>query len=573
MSSSIKSWNGRIGGASMKKRSDLMTQGAERAPHRSLLRAGGFTERELQKPIIGIANSFNEIIPGHTHLDKLSDAVKAGVYAAGGTPIVFNTIGVCDGIAMNHDGMKYSLPSRELIADSIEIMAMAHPFDGLVLMASCDKIIPGMLIGAARLDIPSIFIAGGPMLPGKVHGRDVGLDKVFEAVGRLKSGSISESDLSELECSACPGAGSCSGMFTANTMANLSEALGMALPLNGSIPAVFSERIWLAKETGYHAVNLARQGITPRSIMTKGAFENMIAVDMALGGSTNSVLHITAIAYYAGVDIHLDDFSRLAGMVPHLTSIAPAGPHHVVDLYYAGGVPAIMAELIKKNLVNEREMTVSSKPMGEMLAAIKAGTKDASVIRPVHDPVHAKGGLAVLRGNIAPDGAIVKQVAVADEMLRHSGPARVFHSEDEAFETIMAGKIQKGEVLVIRYEGPKGGPGMREMLSPTSALAGMGLDRDVALITDGRFSGATRGAAIGHVSPEAASGGSIAIIQDGDIIDIDIPGNTLNVQLDAEEIEKRIEQLPPFELKKKTGYLARYAANVSSADKGAVFPL
>lgn len=557
----------------MQKRSDLMIQGAERAPHRSLLRAGGFTDRELQNPIIGIANSFNEIIPGHTHLDKLSDAVKAGVYAAGGTPVVFNTIGVCDGIAMNHDGMKYSLPSRELIADSIEIMAMAHPFDGLVLMASCDKIIPGMLIGAARLDIPSIFIAGGPMLPGKVHGRDVGLDKVFEAVGRLKSGSISESDLSAFECNACPGAGSCSGMFTANTMANLSEALGMALPLNGSIPAVYSERIWLAKETGYHAVNLARQGITPRNIMTKGAFENMIAVDMALGGSTNSVLHITAIAYYAGVDIHLGDFSRLAEMVPHLTSIAPAGPHHVVDLYHAGGVPAIMAELMKKNLVNQREMTVSGKPMGGMLAAIKAGTKDESVIRPVDAPVHAKGGLAVLKGNIAPDGAIVKQVAVADEMLRHSGPARVFHSEDEAFEAIMAGKIQKGEVLVIRYEGPKGGPGMREMLSPTSALAGMGLDRDVALITDGRFSGATRGAAIGHVSPEAASGGPIAIIQDGDTIDIDIPGNTLNIQLDAEEIQTRLEHLPPFELKKKTGYLARYAANVSSADKGAVFPL
>ncbi len=573
MSPSIKLWSGLIGGDSMKKRSDLMTQGAERAPHRSLLRAGGFTERELQNPIIGIANSFNEIIPGHIHLDKLSEAVKAGVYAAGGTPVVFNTIGVCDGIAMNHDGMKYSLPSRELIADSLEIMAMAHPFDALVLMASCDKIIPGMLIAAARLDIPAIFIGGGPMLPGKVHGRDVGLDKVFEAVGRLKSGSISERDLNVFECSACPGAGSCSGMFTANTMSNLAEALGMALPLNGSIPAVYSERIWLAKETGHHAVNLARKGIRPRDIMTKGAFENMIMADMALGGSTNSVLHITAIAYYAGVDICLDDFGRLAEKVPHLTSIAPAGPHHVVDLYHAGGVPALMAALMKKNLVNEQEMTISGKTMGEMLAAIQVDTRETSVIRSIDDPVHAKGGLAILKGNIAPDGAIVKQAAVADEMLRHSGPARVFHSEDEAFETIMAGKIQKGEVLVIRFEGPKGGPGMREMLSPTSALAGMGLDKEVALITDGRFSGATRGAAIGHVSPEAASGGPIAIIQDGDIIDIDIPANTLNVQLDAEEIQTRLEQLPPFELKKKTGYLARYAANVSSADKGAVFPL
>ena len=557
----------------MKKRSDLMTRGAERAPHRSLLRAGGFTDRELQNPIIGIANSFNEIIPGHTHLDKLSEAVKAGVYAAGGTPVVFNTIGVCDGIAMNHDGMKYSLPSRELIADSLEIMAMAHPFDALVLIASCDKIIPGMLIGAARLDIPAIFIGGGPMLPGKVHGRDVGLDKVFEAVGRLKSGSISESDLKAFECNACPGAGSCSGMFTANTMSNLAEALGMALPLNGSIPAVYSERIWLAKETGYHAVNLARKGIRPRDVMTKGAFENMIMADMALGGSTNSVLHITAIAHYAEVDICLDDFSRLAEKVPHLTSIAPAGPHHVIDLYHAGGVPAIMSELMKKNLVNEQEMTISGKPMGEMLAAMRVEARETSVIRSIDDPVHAKGGLAILKGNIAPDGAIVKQVAVADEMLRHSGPARVFHSEDEAFEAIMAGKIQKGEVLVIRFEGPKGGPGMREMLSPTSALAGMGLDKEVALITDGRFSGATRGAAIGHVSPEAASGGPIAIIQDGDIIDIDIPANTLNVQLAVDEIQARLEQLPPFELKKKTGYLARYAANVSSADKGAVFPL
>jgi dihydroxy-acid dehydratase len=550
-----------------------MTQGAERAPHRSLLRAGGFTDRELRNPIIGIANSFNEIIPGHMHLDKLSNAVKAGVYAAGGTPVVFNTIGVCDGIAMNHDGMRYSLPSRELIADSLEIMAMAHPFDGLVLMASCDKIIPGMLIGAARLDIPSIFIAGGPMLPGKIHGRDVGLDKVFEAVGRLKNGSISQGDLDAFECRACPGAGSCSGMFTANTMANLSEALGMSLPLNGSVPAVYSERIWLAKETGYHAVALARQGITSRSIMTKGAFENMIAVDMALGGSTNSVLHITAIAYYAGVHIQLSDFERLAEVVPHLTSIAPAGPHHVVDLYHAGGVPAILTELCKKNLVNEGAMTVAGKPMGKMLAAIEAENRDVSVIRPIHDPVHAKGGLAVLQGNIAPAGAIVKQAAVAQEMLRHSGPARVFHSEDEAFEAIMGGMIQKGEVLVIRFEGPKGGPGMREMLSPTSALAGMGLDRDVALITDGRFSGATRGAAIGHVSPEAASGGPIAIVQNHDIIDIDIPGHALNVRLDAEEIQTRLDRLPPFELKKKTGYLARYAAIVSSADKGAVFPL
>jgi dihydroxy-acid dehydratase len=557
----------------MQKRSDLMTQGVERAPHRSLLKAGGMTDQEMQKPIIGIANSFNEIIPGHIHLDKLADAVKAGVYAAGGTPLVFNTIGVCDGLAMNHDGMKYSLPSRELIADSLEIMAMAHPFDGLVLMASCDKIIPGMLIGAARLNIPAIFIAGGPMLPGRVAGKDGGLDKVFEAVGQLKSGQISDHEMNQYECSACPGAGACSGMFTANTMANLSEALGMALPMNGSTPAVFSQRVWLAKETGMHAVNLAKQGHRPRDIMTKGAFENMIATDMALGGSTNSVLHITAIAYYAGVEITLADFDRLAQKVPHLTSIAPAGPHHVVDLYHAGGVPAILAELQKNNLINDREMTVASTPMGELLSSIQADIQDPSVIRPIEDPVHSTGGLAVLRGNIAPDGAIVKQAAVADEMLQHTGPARVFHSEDDAFEAIMAGEIQKGEVVVIRFEGPKGGPGMREMLSPTSALAGMGLDKDVALITDGRFSGATRGAAIGHVSPEAASGGAIAIIENGDMIAIDIPNKSLNLELDPSEIENRLNNLTPFELKKKSGYLARYAKQVSSADKGAVFEL
>ncbi len=557
----------------MQKRSDLMTQGIERAPHRALLKAGGMTDREMGKPIIGIANSFNEIIPGHIHLDKLSEAVKAGVYAAGGTPLVFNTIGVCDGLAMNHEGMKYSLPSRELIADSLEVMAIAHPFDGLVLMASCDKIIPGMLIGAARLNIPAIFIAGGPMLPGRIKGKDGGLDKVFEAVGQLQTGQIDASDINRYECSACPGAGACSGMFTANTMANLSEALGMALPMNGSTPAVFSERVWLAKETGTHAVNLANQGIRPRDIMTKGAFENMIATDMALGGSTNSVLHITAIAYYAGVDISLDDFDRLAQKVSHLTSIAPAGPHHVVDLYHAGGVPAILAELQKKNLVNEGEMTVASKPMGAVLASIQAGIKDQSVIRSIDDPVHATGGLAVLRGNIAPDGAIVKQAAVADEMLQHTGPARVFHFEEDAFEAIMAGEIQKGEVIVIRFEGPKGGPGMREMLAPTSALAGMGLDKEVALITDGRFSGATRGAAIGHVSPEAASGGAIAIIENGDMIAIDITKKTLNVELSPSEIKTRLEKLPPFELKKKTGYLARYARQVSSADKGAVFEL
>lgn len=556
----------------MQKRSDLMLKGAERAPHRSLLRAGGFTERELEKPIIGIANSFNEVIPGHTHLDKLVEAAKAGVYAAGGTPIVFNTIGVCDGIAMNHFGMKYSLPSRELIADSLEIMAMAHPFDGLLLMASCDKIVPGMLIAAARLDIPSIFISGGPMLPGRIEGKEAGLDKVFEAVGRLKSGDIDEKELRQFECDACPGAGSCSGMFTANTMGNLAEALGMALPLNGSIPAVYAQRMWLAKETGHHAVELVKKGIRPRQIMTQQAFENMIAVDMALGGSTNSALHIPAIAYYADVDIRLDDFGRIAEKIPHLTTIAPAGPHHVIDLFYAGGVPAIMAELEKKGLLHAEEMTVTGLSMGDLLKSIDAGIKDETVIRPIDNPVHPTGALAVLKGNLAPRGAIVKEAAVAREMLQHAGPARVFHSEEEAFEAIVERKIQAGDVVVIRYEGPQGGPGMPEMLSPTSALAGMGMDKKVALITDGRFSGASRGSAIGHISPEASARGPIAAIEEGDIIEIDIPNRTLNVRLEDEEIKARLSKLPEFEMKVKTGYLARYARFVSSADKGAVFP-
>jgi len=556
----------------MPKRSDLMTKGPERAPHRSLLRAEGFTDWEMERPIIGIANSFNEIIPGHMHLDKLVDSVKAGVYAAGGTPVVFNTIGVCDGIAMNHVGMKYSLPSRELIADSLEIMAMAHPFDGLVLMASCDKIIPGMLIAAARLNIPAIFVSGGPMLAGKVGGKELGLDKVFEAVGRFKGGKITAEDLHACECAACPGAGSCAGMFTANTMSNLAEALGMALPFSGSAPAVFAERIWIAKQTGLKAVELVKKKIRPRDIMTREAFENAIAADMALGGSTNTALHIPAMAYYAEVDITLKDFAVFTEKVPHLTSLAPSGPHHVSDLYYAGGIPAIMAELKRAGLVHDQVMTVYAKPLGKMLREIKAGIKDPAVIRSVKNPVHAKGGLAVLSGNLAPGGAIVKQAAVADEMLRHTGPARLFDSEEDAFQAIVGGRIRKGDVIVVRYEGPKGGPGMQEMLSPTSALAGMGLDKEVALITDGRFSGASRGAAIGHVSPEAAAGGPIATLQEGDMIEIDIPGKRLNVKLSQKEIKKRLAGLTKFEPKIKAGYLARYAELVSSADKGAVFP-
>jgi dihydroxy-acid dehydratase len=556
----------------MAKRSDLMTKGPERAPHRSLLRAEGFTDWEMERPIIGIANSFNEIIPGHMHLDKLVDAVKAGVYAAGGTPMVFNTIGVCDGIAMNHVGMKYSLPSRELIADSLEIMAMAHPFDGLVLMASCDKIIPGMLIAAARLNIPSIFVSGGPMLAGKVRGKELGLDKVFEAVGRYKGGKITAAELHECECAACPGAGSCAGMFTANTMSNLAEALGMALPFSGSAPAVFAERIWIAKQTGLKAVELVKKRIRPRDIMTKDAFENAIAADMALGGSTNTALHIPAMAYYAEVDITLKDFAAFTEKVPHITSLAPAGPHHVTDLYYAGGIPAIMAELRRAGLVHDQVMTVYAKPLGKMLREIKAGIKDPGVIRTVKNPVHAKGGLAVLTGNLAPGGAIVKQAAVSAEMLQHSGPARLFDSEEDAFQAIVGGRIQKGDVIVVRYEGPRGGPGMQEMLSPTSALAGMGLDKEVALITDGRFSGASRGAAIGHVSPEAAAKGPIAALQEGDTIEIDIPGRRLGVRLGQKEIKQRLAALPSFVPKIRTGYLSRYAELVSSADKGAVFP-
>jgi dihydroxy-acid dehydratase len=555
----------------MSKRSDLMTKGPERAPHRSLLRADGFTDWELERPIIGIANSFNEIIPGHMHLDKLVDAVKAGIYAAGGTPLVFNTIGICDGIAMNHEGMKYSLPSRELIADTVETMAVAHPFDGLVLLASCDKIIPGMLIAAARLNIPSIFLSGGPMLPGRVDGKETGLDKVFEAVGRFKSGKLSKAELDRFECAACPGAGSCSGMFTANTMNNLSEALGMSLPFNGSAPAVYAERIWLAKETGYKAVALVKKNLKPLDIMTQDAFSNAIAADMALGGSTNTALHLPAIAYYAGLDLTLRDFDRFTAQVPHLTSIAPAGPHHVVDLFYAGGVPAILAELQKAKLIKEDPQTVYGKSVGKMLAEIKAGVKNYAVIRSIEKPVHATGGLAILTGNLAPDGAIVKQAAVSEEMLSHCGPARVFNSEEDAFAAIMDAKIKKGEVIVVRYEGPRGGPGMREMLSPTAALAGMEMDKQVALITDGRFSGASRGAAIGHISPEAAAGGPLAALRDGDMIEIDIPRKTLNVQLTDDQIRQRLAKLPPFEPKIKTGYLARYARLVSSADRGAVF--
>jgi dihydroxy-acid dehydratase len=552
-------------------KSDAVKKGAQRAPHRSLFKAMGFDDWELSRPLIGIANSFNEVIPGHIHLNKIADAVKRGVYAAGGMPVEFNTIGVCDGIAMGHRGMKYSLPSRELIADSVETMVEAYQFDGLVLIASCDKIIPGMLIAAMRMNIPTIFISGGPMLPGKVGKEEMGLDKVFEAVGLYSSGKLDDAGLYAYECRACPGAGSCSGMYTANTMSNLAEALGIALPMNGSVPAVYSERIMLAKKSGLKIVELVEKDIKARDIMTRKAFENAVAMDMALGGSTNTALHLPAIAYYGDVELELKEFAPFTEKVPHLTTLAPAGPHHINDLYEAGGVPGVMTELAKKNLVHLDTITVNGNTMRETLTDFKASVKNYEVIRPIDKPVHESGGLAVLTGNICPDGAIVKQAAVAPEMMRHSGPARVFESEEEAVEAIFGKKINKGDVIVIRYEGPKGGPGMREMLSPTSAVAGMGLDKDVALITDGRFSGATRGSSIGHISPEAAAGGLIGLIKEGDIIEIDINAKSLNLKVDNIEIEKRKAEWKPIEPKIKKGYLVRYAKEVTSANRGAVY--
>ncbi|WP_039929224.1 dihydroxy-acid dehydratase [Thermoanaerobacter siderophilus] len=549
--------------------SDSIKKGVEKAPHRSLLYALGLTYEEIKRPIIGVANSKNEIIPGHMHLDKIAEAVKAGIRMAGGTPIEFSTIGVCDGIAMNHKGMKYSLGSRELIADSIEIMAMAHGFDGLVLIPNCDKIVPGMLMAAARLNIPAIVVSGGPMLAGKCNGDTCDLSSVFEAVGAHKVGKITEEDLYRIELNACPTCGSCSGMFTANTMNCLTEALGMGLPGNGTIPAVYSERIRLAKQAGMKIMELVERGIKPSDILTKEAFINAFSLDMALGGSTNTVLHLKAIAHEAGVDIPLNEINEISTRVPNLCKLSPAGKYHIEDLYFAGGISAVLKELTKADLINTEVLTVTGKTLGENIKDAKILNHD--VIRPIDNPYSSTGGLAILYGNIAREGAVVKASAVAKEMLRHEGPAKVFNSEEEAIEAIYGGKIQKGDVVVIRYEGPKGGPGMREMLSPTSALAGMGLDKDVALITDGRFSGATRGASIGHVSPEAMEGGEIAIIEDGDIIEIDIPARKINVKLTDEEIKERMKRWVRPEPKIKTGYMARYAEQVTSANTGAVF--
>jgi len=550
-------------------RSKALKQGIERAPHRSLLRAVGCTDREMSQPFVGIINSFSELVPGHTRLHQIAAAAAAGVRMAGGTPFECSTISICDGLAMNHQGMKYSLPSRELIADSVETLAQAHAFDALVLIPNCDKIVPAMLMAAARLNIPALIISGGPMLAGRFDGEYVDLSDVFNAVGAVARGEMSEAELQRLERVACPGCGSCAGMFTANTMNCLTEALGMALPGNGTIPAVSARRICLAKEAGVKVMELLEKDIRPLDILTPAAFSNAFTIDMALGGSTNSVLHLLAIAHEAGVDFPLAKINELSARTPHLCKMSPAGKHHIEDLDRAGGIPAVMSELMAAGLLDDEALTVTGHRIGENLAGVKV--LDPSVIHPVDDPYSPTGGLAILFGNLAPEGAVVKQAAVAPEMLTHRGPARVFDSEEEATRAIMAGCFEKGDVIVIRYEGPRGGPGMREMLTPTSLLTGMGMDREVALLTDGRFSGATRGAAIGHISPEAAAGGPLAIVRDGDPIVIDIPARSLNLDLPEEEINNRLADLEPWQPQVHSGYLKRYAEIVTSANTGAVF--
>ncbi len=550
-------------------RSIEVKKGSTRAAHRSLFYAMGYTEEELKKPLIGVCCAANEIIPGHMHLDTIAQAVKYGILEAGGTPIEFPAIGICDGIAMGHNGMKYPLASRELVADSVEAVANGHAFDALVLIPNCDKIVPGMLMAAARLNIPTVVVSGGPMLPGRLNGKDISVSTVFEAAGRFESGQIGKAELSEIEHCACPGCGSCSGLFTANTMNCLTEVLGMGLPGNGTIPAAYNgQRIALAKHAGMAVMNLLEKNIRPRDIMTAKAFENAITVDMAIGGSSNTALHLPAIAHEAGIDLPLKLFDKISKKTPYLTKLSPGGSHHIIDLNEAGGISAVMHELDKLKLIRKSCMTVTGKTIGQLIKHAEITRPD--VIRTVEDPYRKTGGIAVLKGNIAPECSVVKESAVAEEMLKHSGPAKVFNSEDEAIAAICGRKIEKGDVVVIRYEGPKGGPGMREMLNPTSVLAGMGLDKDVALLTDGRFSGATRGACIGHISPEAREGGNIALIQDGDIIEIDIPNRTLNVKLSEEELAERKANWVCPPPKVKSGYLARYAALVTSAATGAV---
>ncbi len=552
-------------------KSDVVKKGMQTAPNRSLFNALGITEEELERPLVGIVSSYNEIVPGHMNIDKIVEAVKTGVSMAGGTPIVFPAIAVCDGIAMGHIGMKYSLVTRDLIADSTECMALAHQFDALVMVPNCDKNVPGLLMAAARVNVPTIFVSGGPMLAGHVNGEKTSLSSMFEAVGAHAAGKISDEEVDNYVCNACPTCGSCSGMYTANSMNCLTEAIGMGLKGNGTVPAVYSERIRLAKHAGMKVMELYEKNICPRDIMTEKAFMNALTVDMALGCSTNTMLHLPAIAHEAGVEINLDIANQISAKTPNLCHLAPAGHHYMEELNEAGGIYAVMNELNKKGLLYTDLITATGKTVGENIEGCI--NKNTEIIRPIEEPYSETGGIAVLRGNIAPDSCVVKRSAVVPEMMVHEGPARVFDCEEDAIAAIKGGKIVAGDVVVIRYEGPKGGPGMREMLNPTSAIAGMGLGSSVALITDGRFSGASRGASIGHVSPEAATGGPIALIEEGDIIAIDIPANTINVKVSDDELAKRKEAWTPREPKVRTGYLARYASMVTSADKGAVLKI
>jgi dihydroxy-acid dehydratase len=547
-------------------RSDAVKVGVERAPHRALLKALGLADSDLKKPFIGVVNSFTNIVPGHAHLNQVADAVKAGIVSAGGVPFEFNTIGICDGIAMGHSGMRYSLPSRELITDSVEVMVQAHKFDGIVLITTCDKITPGMLMAAARLNIPAIMVTGGPMLSGVYKGKKVGTDSMFEAIGKVAAGKMDEEELKCLEDVACPGCGSCNGMFTANTMACVTEALGMSLPGCATPPAVSAERLRIAKATGERIVGLVKENLKPRDILSPDSFENAIMVDMALGGSTNTVLHVVAIANEAEVDLPLSAFDKLSRRVSHLCSMIPSGPYDMKELDEAGGIPAVMKQLEKK--LHLEVVTVTGKTVKENIAS--AVVLNPEVIRSLDNPVHKEGGIAILTGNLAPDGAVVKAAGISANMMVHQGPAKTFDSEEDAMKAILNKKIKKGDIVVVRYEGPKGGPGMREMLSPTATIAGMGLSESVALITDGRFSGATRGPCIGHVSPEAAVGGPIGLLKDGDIIEIDVPKRKLSVKLSAEELAKRAKTWTPKEPNVKTGYLVRYSQLVQSADKGSV---
>ena len=552
-------------------RSDAVKVGAQQAPHRSLFHALGISKEEQKKPLVGIVSSYNEIVPGHMNLDKIVEAVKLGVAMAGGTPIVFPAIAVCDGIAMGHIGMKYSLVTRDLIADSTECMAMAHQFDALVMVPNCDKNVPGLLMAAARVNVPTVFVSGGPMLAGKVNGSKTSLSSMFEAVGAHSAGTMTDEELEDFECKACPTCGSCSGMYTANSMNCLTEALGMGLQGNGTIPAVYSDRIILAKHAGMKVMELYEKNIRPRDIMTEAAFMNALTVDMALGCSTNSMLHLPAIAHEVGIDLNLDIANEISAKTPNLCHLAPAGHTYIEELNEAGGVYAVMNELSKKNLLNLDLMTVTGKTVGENIKNVY--NTNPEVIRPIENPYSQTGGIAILKGNLAPDSGVVKRSAVVPEMMQHEGPARVFDCEEDAIAAIKGGKIVAGDVVVIRYEGPKGGPGMREMLNPTSAIAGMGLGSSVALITDGRFSGASRGASIGHVSPEAAVGGPIALVKEGDIIKIDIDANTLDVLISDEEMEARRKEWKPREPKVTTGYLARYASMVTSGNRGAILEI